>query len=166
MKGYQKALAAISLAALLIVSAVAVANAQNPKRLGQGGAANPLMGKFNPRRTLLRGLNLTDPQKEQIKTIIANHKTDVKAAAQETIKARKDLREALAGSADPAALKTAYDKVSDAGWKALLLRNQIRSEIMQVLTPEQQALLQKRQQKVKKLGQAILANRRIKRLMI
>ena len=41
MRGYQKALAAISLAALLIVSAVAVANAQNLKRLGQNRAAAP-----------------------------------------------------------------------------------------------------------------------------
>jgi Spy/CpxP family protein refolding chaperone len=165
MRGHQKALTAISLAALLIGSAVAVANAQNLKRFGQGGAAAASKGKFNA-RMLLRGLNLTDQQKEQAKNILSDHKADIKAVAQESLQARKSLREALAGGADQSALKAAYDKASAAGWNALMLRNQIGSEIKQILTPEQQELLQKRQQNLKKLGQKIIANRRIKKLLI
>jgi len=161
MRRYQKALAAISLAVLLTVSAVAVANAQNLKRLGQGGAA--AKGMFNA-RMFLRGLNLTDQQKEQVKNILSNHKPEMKAVAQESLQARRGLREALAGEADQAALKAAYDKVSTAGWNALMLRNQIGSELRQILTPEQQELLQKRQQNLKKLGQKINQNRRIKKL--
>ena len=158
MRRYQKVLAAIGLAILLIVSAVAVANAQNPKRLGQGGAA--AKGIFNV-RMFLRGLNLTDQQKEQVKNILSNHKPDMKAVAQESLQARRGLREALAGGADQAALKAAYDKVSTAGWNALMLRKQIGSEIKQILTPEQLELLQKRQQNLKKLGQTIIQNRRM-----
>jgi protein CpxP len=164
MRGYQKALAAISLAALLIVGVVAVANAQNLKRLGQNGAA-AFKGKFNA-RMFLRGLNLTDQQKEQVKNILSNHKPDIKAIAQESLQARKGLREALAVGADQGALKAAYDKVSSAGWNALLLRNQIGSEIKQILTPEQLQLLQKRQENLKKLGRKIMENRRIKKLFI
>jgi len=163
MRGYQKALAAISLVAVLIVGVVAVANAQNLKRLGQGGAAAASKGKFNA-RMLLRGLNLTDEQKEQVKNILSNHKPDIKAAAQESLQSRKGLREALAGGADQDALKAAYDKVSSAGWNALMLRNQIGSEIKQILTPEQQERLQKRQENLKKLGQKVIENRRIKKL--
>jgi protein CpxP len=165
MRGHQKALTAISLAVLLIVGAVAVVNAQNLKRFGQGGAAAASKGKFNA-RMLLRGLNLTDQQKEQVKNILSNHKPDIKAAAQESLQARKGLREALAGGVDQGALKAAYDKVSSAGWNALLLRNQIGSEIKQILTPEQQQLLQKRQENLKKLGRKIIENRRIKKLLI
>ncbi len=165
MRGYQKTLAAISLGVLLIVSAVAVANAQNLKRLGQGGAAVAIKEKFNA-RMFLRGLNLTDQQKEQVKNILSNHKPDIKAVAQESLQARKGLREALAGGAEQEALKVAYDKVSGAGWNALMLRNQIGSEIKQILTPEQQELLQKRQQNLKKLGRKIIENRRIKKLLI
>ena len=161
MRRYQKARAAISLAVLLTVSAVAIANAQNPKQLGQGGAA--AKGIFNV-RVFLRGLNLTDPQKEQVKNILANHQADIKTVVQETMQARRGLRAALAGSADQGALKTAYDSVSSAGWHALLLRNQILSEIKQILTPEQLEILQKRQQNLNKLGQEILENRRIKKL--
>jgi protein CpxP len=158
MRGYQKALVAISLAALLTVSAVAVANAQNLKQLGQGGMATK--GTFHV-RMFLRGLNLTDQQKEQVKNILSNHKPDMKAVAQESLQARRGLREALAGGADQAALKAAYDKVSTAGWNALILREQIGSEIKQILTPEQQELLKKRQQNLKKLGQTIIQNRRM-----
>jgi len=161
MRGYRKALAAVSLAILLVVSAVAVANAQNVMRLGQGReAAN---GLFKA-RLFLRGLNLTDQQKEQVKTILSNHKPDMKAVAQETLQARRGLREASASGADEAALKAAYDKVSAAGWNALMLRNQIGSEIKQILTPEQQDLLKKRQENLKKLGQNIIQNRRVKKL--
>ena len=117
-------------------------------------------------RLFLRGLNLTGQQKEQVKNILSNHRPDLKAAAQESLQARKGLREALAVGADQGALKAAYDEASSAGWNALMLRNQIGSEIRQVLTPEQQQLLQKRQENLKKLGRKIIQNRRIKKLLI
>jgi periplasmic protein CpxP/Spy len=158
MRGYQKALIAGSLAVLLILGAVAVGNAQNVRRLQQGGQAAALRGMFRG-GLLLRGLELTDQQKEQVKTILSNHKADIRNAAQETIKARRDLRAAMADGADQATLKAAYDKVSGAGWDALLMRNQIGSEIKQILTPEQQARLQKRMQNLKKFGARTFANR-------
>jgi len=166
MKRYTKALWAGSLAVLLIVGAVAVANGQNLRRLQQerGGAA-ALRGMFGP-RMFLAGLDLTDPQKEQVKTIFANRKADIKAVVQDTIQARKGLREALAAEADSVALNAAYGKVSDAGWKALQLRTQIGAEINQnqILTPEQQAKLKKRLQNVKKLGMQMIEKRRNKKV--
>jgi Spy/CpxP family protein refolding chaperone len=164
MKRYTKALWAGSLAVLLIVGAVAVGNGQNLRRLQQerGGAA-ALRGMFGA-RMFLAGLDLTDPQKEQVKTIFANHKADIKAVVQDTIQARKGLREALAAGADSVALKTAYDKVSDAGWKALQLLTQIGAEIKPILTAEQQAKLQKRLQNMKKLGMQMIEKRRNKKV--
>jgi len=114
----------------------------------------------------LAGLDLTDQQKEQIKTVLSNHKSDIKTVVQDNIKARKDLRQALAQGADQASLKAAYDQVSAAGWNALLLRNNIGAEIKPILTAEQQAKIQKRLENINKIGQLMLANRLKRKLGI
>src|SRR5512143_2929141 len=98
MRGYRKVFWAGVLAALLLVGAVA--NAQNPKVVQKQAGAVALRGMF------MAGLDLTDQQKEQIRTILANHKVDIRSAAVENMKARKDLRQAMAAGADQAALKS------------------------------------------------------------
>jgi protein CpxP len=164
MKRHLKVSLAVSLVVLLLVSAVAVANAQNAKRLQQNrGQAAALKGKFRA-GLLLGGLDLTDRQKEQVKGILANHKTEIKTIVQENAKAQKGLREALASGVDQVALRVAYDQVSSAGWDALSLRVQTGLEVKKILTPEQQERLQKRLQNIKKLGMQLLENRRIKKL--
>lgn len=164
MKRHLRVVPAVGLVALLLASAVAVANAQNAKRLQQNlGKAAALKGGFRA-GLFLGGLDLTDQQKEQVKGILANHKTEIKAVAQEDVKARKALREALATGADQATLKAAYDQVSSAGWDTLSLQIQIRSEVKKILTPEQLERLQKRLQNINKLGVELLQNRRIKKL--
>jgi periplasmic protein CpxP/Spy len=155
MRRTRKIFWAGSLAVLLALSAVAAAKAQNPKRLQQAGLVAGIRGMF------LQGLDLTDQQKEQIRTILTNHKSDIQSVAQESLKAQKGLREALAAGADDATLKYAYDKVSAAGWDALLLRKNIGAEIKPVLTPEQLAKLQKRLANMGKFAQKQLAKRSV-----
>jgi periplasmic protein CpxP/Spy len=164
MKRYLKVSLAVSLVVLLLVSAVAVANAQNAKRLQQNRRQAAALKGMSRAGLLLGGLDLTDQQKEQVKGILATHKTEIKTAVQENVKARKGLREALASGADQTVLRAAYDQVSGAGWNTLRLRSQIGSEVKQVLTPEQQERLQKRLQNINKLGMQLLQNRRIKKL--
>ncbi len=153
MRGYQKCLWVGALAVLLLIGAVAVANAQNLKRLQKGGRAVALRGMF------LAGLDLTDQQREQFKTILSSHKADIKTVVLDNMKARKDLRQAMAEGADQASLKAAYDQVSAAGWNALLLRKNIGSDIRPILTAEQQAKLQKRLENIEKIGQLMMENR-------
>ncbi len=142
MRGYRTILWAGILAVALAMGVATVAKAQNAKRLQQAGAAAGLRGTF------LQGLDLTDRQKEQIKTILVNHKTDIQSVAQETRKARQGLREAMTAGADDASLKTAYDQLSAARWNALMLRKNIAGEVKPILTPDQLAKLQKRLDKV------------------
>ena len=158
MRKYQKVLWVGALAGLLLVGSVAVTSAQNLKRLQKGGAAVALRGIF------LAGLDLTDQQKDQIKTVLSGHKADIKTAVLDNLKARKDLRQAMAEGADRASLKAAYDEVSAAGWNALLLRKNIGTEIKPILTADQQAKLQKRLENIKKIGQLMMENRLNRRL--
>jgi Spy/CpxP family protein refolding chaperone len=152
MKRNAKAMWVGSLAVLLIAGAVVLAHGQNPGRLQQRpGAGAAMRGMFRA-RMFLAGLDLTDQQKEQVKTIFANHKDAIRSAVQGSIQARKGLREAIAANSGQDALKAAYDKVSDAGWNALQLRTQIGAEIRQILTPAQQAKLQKRLQNMNRFG--------------
>ncbi len=160
MRKNQKVFWAGLLAVFLLAGAVAVVNAQNVKRPQKGGAAFALRGMF------LAGLDLTDQQKEQIKTILSNHKSDIRTVAQGNLKARKDLRQAMAEGADQASLKAAYDEVSAAGWNALLLRKNIGAEIRPILTAEQQAKLQKRLENINKIGQLMLEKRLKRKLGI
>ncbi len=144
---------------VLIGTTTVVAATQNVRQArqrltaGQRALARPL--------AWARGLNLTQEQRDQIKGILANHKTEITSVAKENRQARQELRDALANGADVQTLKAAYDKVSSAGWDRVLLRNKISTEIKPILTPEQLQKLQKRLNRIDNLAQRL--NRRLDR---
>ncbi len=160
MRANQKVIRAGLLGILLLAGAVAVVNAQNLKRQQKGGEALALRAIF------VAGLDLTDPQKEQIRTVLSNHKSEISAVVQSNLKARKGLRQALTEGTDQASLKAAYDEVSSAGWNTLLLRKNLGAEIMPILTAEQQAKLQKRLQNINRISQLVMEKRLQKKLGI
>ncbi len=123
MRGSRKVFWAGILVIALAIGAVGAAEAQNLKRSQQARPAAGLRGTF------LQGLDLTDQQKQQIRTILATHKADIQSVAQANLTARKDLREALAAGADTSTLKAAYDRLSAAKWDALVLRKSIGEEL-------------------------------------
>ncbi len=147
MKKSSKVLPIAAVAILLATTVMAAVDVQkaNPRQLGiQKGT---LRGMFRP-GVALRGLNLSQQQKDQIKGIVANNKDDIKKAAKEYARARLLLRDALVSGASAQDLKAAFDGVTSAEWSAIQLRAKITSEIKPVLTPDQQARLQQRLQKV------------------
>jgi Spy/CpxP family protein refolding chaperone len=138
---------------VLVVSIVAVANAQNPRRnlLVQKQAAKQQAAKQKVMlrlRGILGGLDLTQQQKDQVKTILAGHKSDIQTVARQSVQDRLALRSAVVGGTTDDALKAAFDKVKEDEWNALTLRSRITAEIKPILTPEQQAHLQQRIGKV------------------
>jgi Spy/CpxP family protein refolding chaperone len=145
MKRHRNAMVAIVAIVLLVVSAVAVANAQNARRnllVQKQGARQKAMMRL---RAFLGGLDLTQQQKDQVKTILAGHKSDIQTIARQTVQDRLSLRSAIvAGATDDGPLKAAFDKVTTDQWSALTLRSKITAEIKRILTPDQQALLQQR----------------------
>lgn len=148
MKRHQKAMVALGAVILLVVSVVAVANAQNARRnlqVQRQGAKQKVMLGF---RAGLGGLDLTQQQKDQVKTILAGHKPDIQTVARQHVQDRLALRNAIAGGATDSALKAAFDQVKEDEWSAVTLRTKMTAEIKLVLTPDQQARLQQRIGKV------------------
>ncbi len=140
MKRY--ALAATVL--VLSLAGAAAADAQNRRGILQQRA----FASLRP-GALVAGLNLTEQQREQVRSILAGHKDEMRTLAQEAREAQKAFREALAAGTDPAASKPAYDRAAEARWNMLLLRHRIASEIKQILTPEQQEKLEKRIRRIR-----------------
>jgi Spy/CpxP family protein refolding chaperone len=149
MKRHRKAMVAMVAVVLLVVSVVAAANAQNARRnlqIQRQGAKQKVMLRL---RAFLGGLDLTQQQKDQVKTILAGHKSDIQAVARQNVQDRLALRNAIVGGAtDDSALKAAFDRVKDDEWNAVTLRTKMTAEIKQILTPDQQARLQQRIGKV------------------
>ena len=144
MRKYTKAIWVAGIAAVLIGTMAVGVNAQNGRLIRQRRALR--------QNALLRpqawaaGLNLSQEQKEQLRSILAGHKEELKNIAVQAAQARKELAAALAQGADPQALKAAYDKVSSAGFERVLLRSKISAEVKSILTPEQVQRLEKRKQ--------------------
>jgi Spy/CpxP family protein refolding chaperone len=147
MKRYLKALLALGAAMLLIATVVAVANAQDAK-LGQKAAQKRVLRSLIRPGAALRGLDLTQQQKDQIKAILASNKDAIKAAVTDSVKARLLMNRALASGASDQDLKAAFDNAANAQWNELQLRSKMIAGIKPILTPDQLARLQQRLQKV------------------
>ena len=158
MKRYAKTMLAAGAAVVLLVVVAAAANAQNGRMALQARNRARAAAIMRP-AAWLRGLDLTAEQKDQIKTILANHKTEFQAVRQAGAEARKALRTAIADGADTATIKAAYDRVSSAGWDAFQLRMTLRTEIKGILTPEQLAKLEKRMNRIRGGGPGMLHGR-------
>jgi Spy/CpxP family protein refolding chaperone len=148
MKRHRKAMVAMVAVVLLVVSVAAAANAQNARRnlqIQRQGAKQKVMLRL---RAFLGGLDLTQQQKDQVKTTLAGHKSDIQAVARQNVQDRLALRNAIVGGAANSDLKAAFDKVKEDEWGAVTLRTTITAEIKQILTPDQQARIQQRIGKV------------------
>jgi Spy/CpxP family protein refolding chaperone len=153
MKKHPRFLWIAGAAVLMIAGWVVAANAQNARRAQLRAGQGSLRPMFRL-MAVLRGLDLTEQQRDQVKTILENHKEDIRTAVREYSKARLALGKALAaGEAD---LKAVFDKVTQAEWSAIQLRSRIFEEIKGILTPEQLSILQRRLGKIEKLAEAWL----------
>jgi Spy/CpxP family protein refolding chaperone len=155
MRKHVKVLGAMAAALLLVGALAAAAHAQNARLRPQGRRQAIQNAQIRP-GPMLRGLNLTPEQKDQVKTILANHKPEIKEVVKENVQARKELRAALVNGSDQGALKAAYDNVAQAGWKGILLRSTIVAEVKPILTPDQLQRLQKRSQIREALAQRLM----------
>jgi len=103
-------------------------------RGGPGGPGGP----FGMAGLPLRGLELTDAQREQVRTIMESHSADQKAVGDKMIAARKALHEAIAADTlDEAAIRAAAAEVGAAEADAAVLQAKLHGEVFAILTPEQ-----------------------------
>ena len=102
----------------------------------------------------LRGVELTDAQREQVRSIMESHRTEFETVGRALGDAHRAFGEATrAESVDESTIRTRASAVASAMADEAILRSKVRSEVHALLTPEQQqqlkdreAAMQKRQQ--------------------
>ncbi len=104
---------------------------------------------------LVRRLDLTDEQSEQIKETVKANKEKIQAAQKAVAEARKALNETVAKGADEAAIRDAATAVGKALGDAAVLRANTTASVKAILTDEQRTKLDE----LRKEGQERRANR-------
>lgn len=109
--------------------------------MGQPGPAGDLM---------LRRLNLTDAQRDQVKQIMDNHKDDQKALMDRLRPAHEALDTAVTASPlNEGAVRGAASELANVESDLAVERARIHQEVLQILTAEQKAQLAKQQAEMK-----------------
>lgn len=120
--------------AMALLVGGSIAGAQPPAPDGPGGR-----GPDGPRR-LARILDLTDTQKEQLKTVLEQYRPQMQALRDETRDNRARLREALASpQPDPTTVGEIVIEEHDLRGKSRALHEEVEKAIQSFLTPEQQS---------------------------
>lgn len=110
---------------------------------GPGGPMGPMGMGFAPG---FRGLDLTDEQKAQVKSIADSHQAEFKAAGEKIGTAREGLRKLLqADTIDESAIRAKSVEVANAEADAAILGAKVHAQAKQVLTAEQLAKLKELQ---------------------
>ena len=119
----------------------AVPSAKSPTQAQPSGGSPPLnqpgsMGRGQDR------LSLTEAQRDQIRTLRETQRTDLQALREKMSAARQQLRQAMrADVPDEAAVRSAAGAVAALQADQAVLQARARARLMEVLTPEQQALM-------------------------
>jgi protein CpxP len=133
-------LGTVAAAVVVLAAGATLAVAQpGPRRgFGERGPGGP-GGPFGAVHVeLLRGLDLSEAQREQVRTIVTSHREESQALQQRQQAAMRALQEATEGT-DEAAIRQQGEAVGAVIADAAVLRSKVRAEVWAVLTPEQQA---------------------------
>jgi len=141
-------------------------------RVGPGGPGGPFGGPAGPGGPmgmlpmLGRELNLTDAQRDQIKTIAQSHRDEWKGLGDRERTARMALNDAIiADTIDEAAIRQKSSEVAAVEADLSVARAHAHAEVMQVLTADQKAQLKSMQSAMKKRMQDHPQARRCERIL-
>jgi protein CpxP len=157
VKGIAAGVLALGVSAVLVTATLA-ARQDETREHGQPhfGRMHRGFGGFDG--MALRQLDLTDAQREQVRSIFEQNRDEMRAAGEKLRTARRALNDAAgagtvakAETIDEAAIRTAAETLANAEAEAAISRARIHAQVWQVLTPEQQAkakeLRQQREQR-------------------
>ena len=123
-------------------------NTNEPRRgfmgrgMGPGGRGGP-GGPMGMLPMLGRQLDLTDAQKDQIKTIADSHKADWKTLAERARTAHGALNQAVtADTIDETLIRQRSAEAAAVDADMAVARARVHAEVLQILTPEQKTKLQ------------------------
>lgn len=138
--------------ALALTMGLSVMAAAQPARGGRGFGGHGFRGPGGPGGGALGGLlgvhpdlplgalKLTDAQREQVRGILQSHRSEAESLRQRSDAAHEALRAATtASTVDEAAIAQQGQAFGALIADAAVLRAKVRSEVLAVLTPEQQA---------------------------
>jgi Spy/CpxP family protein refolding chaperone len=145
----QRGLVAAVFAAVLVtgITVAVVAQPQvgpdGPRQgMRRGGPGGPMGGPGGVGLPGLRQLELSDAQKEQIKTITQSHRDEMRQVAQRTREAQRGMDAAAEGtSVDESSIRASSTALAAALADGAILRAKINAEIFGILTPDQQQKL-------------------------
>ena len=155
---FKRVLVAAGLVAALAGGA-AIAVAQSPQGggpgiggPGRGGMRGGQRGFGGPMGDLgLRGIDLTDAQRDQLRTIMESHKQEFEAVRTKLREAHQGLATATnAQTVDEAAIRARSTALATALADEAILRAKVRVEVNGILTAEQLQQLQERKAEVQK----------------
>ena len=122
--------------AMVVAGAVAIPVIAQPAQGGRGQGRGPAFDRAVP---LLRGLNLTDAQREQIRSITEAQRTGDNPR-RNVMDLERQLQAALfADAPDQTKIDQLKNSIAAARAAELTSRIELQSRIAQVLTPEQRA---------------------------
>lgn len=124
---------------LVMAIAIVALSAQVPP--GRGGSRQPGVGPAHGRGPMgmLRGVDLTDAQREQIRAIVTEQRTG-EDSMRKLGELRRELHTAIfADTPDPARIEQLKGAIVEAEAAALAARIEHQLKIAQVLTPDQRA---------------------------
>jgi periplasmic protein CpxP/Spy len=95
---------------------------------------------------MLERLDLTDAQRTQVRSIMESHRTDQQALAERARDAHEKLEAAIAGTTfDENAVRNYAAEVGSVQADMAVARARVYAEVVQILTPDQQAKLKEMQ---------------------
>jgi Spy/CpxP family protein refolding chaperone len=135
----------IALGLVAVLAGAAIAQNAGPQgpgpRRGPGGPG----GRGFAGDLGLRGIELTETQREQVRTIMERHQTGLQQAMTRLRDAHRGLAEATqADSLNEQTVRTQAAAVGSAMADEAILRARMRSEVLAILTAEQQQQLKQR----------------------
>jgi len=123
-------------AAMILAAAVAIPVIAQPPQGGRGPGRGP--GFAGP-MLMLRGVNLTDAQREQIKALVDQRRTGEDARTNLMGLERQLQTAILADTPDPQKIEELKNSIASASAQDLAARIDLQTRIAQILTPEQRA---------------------------
>jgi periplasmic protein CpxP/Spy len=144
MNTQKRTLSTIAVAAVVLAVGISTAVAQGPGGRGPGqgrGFAGPGGGPGGPGRPfpMLRHLNLTDAQREQVKALVEEQRKQNDTAPMRKVgELQRALQAAVfAETPDTAQIDQLRASIAEAEAAALAARVDLQLKIAQILTPEQ-----------------------------
>jgi protein CpxP len=158
VKGIAAGVLALGVSAVLVTATLAARQEEHGGGRPHFGRMHRGFGGFDG--MALRQLDLTDAQREQIRSIFEQNRDEMRAAREKLRTARRGLHDAAsadtvakAGTIDKSAIRTAAETLANAEAEAAINRARVHAQVWQLLTPEQQAkakeLRQQREQRRK-----------------